>query len=245
MKEKILKNLIREINNKGDIELENASNYIELVLIYRSRKYLREIDSSDYVKAFWEELYEDIPERADTILNVVNPLKAFSIYRLKQLGGNKYPFVQINGNWRLKKELFRIILENLNGIFNGFSELRELFERLSEIAYSLANFMPAPIGYNGTSVSFGKGSYHENNDYPFFYYMNLLDGKDDKSLKWLNSVWELYDIQELFEIRPPFLDPDYYFELKDYNELERYLRQCIEGIENRAQLLEERMNNSK
>lgn len=102
--------------------------------------------------------------------------------------------------------------------------------------------MPAPKGYNAFTDSdcnhmFGKGTYKENNDYPWFYLKNLQNGRDSEMLLWLNNNMKKYHLQEAFHLRQPFTKPDEYYDDNKYEKLMEYLDKAIQVIENRAKWL--------
>lgn len=72
-------NLIPKVNPN----LFDNKSGIALMLKYRIDKRRIEVDSCPVVKEMYKKVYGlDIPKSADTILNALNPLKSFCIYRL-------------------------------------------------------------------------------------------------------------------------------------------------------------------
>lgn len=193
-----LENLIPKVNPNLCL---NSKSGIEKMLQYRIDEECMEVDSSFIVREKYKKIYgEDIPEHADTIFNALNPLKAFCIFRLKLLGGDRYPLEKCENGWRIRKDILVLMLKNLDDIFtDDYLELRELFDIFSDLVYSFANMMPAPLGYNATSVNggtFGKGTYSENNDYPYLYLNNLDEGMDDEMQEWLLFNMKKYHLEE-------------------------------------------------
>lgn len=235
-------NLIPKVNpNLG----ANKSG-IALMLKYRIDKRSIEVDSCPIVKEMYKKVYGvDVPECADTILNALNPLKSFCIYRLKIMGGARYPFERRGDVWVLRTDLLELILKNLDDIFTeDYKELYELFDIFSYLAYSFANMMPAPAGYNATGFNgintLGKGSYHDNNDYPYFYLMNLEAGMDNEMHQWLISNIDKYYLAEAYSLKPPFSKPDEYYSDDKKENLIIYLRKAIQIIRNRSNWLKQK-----
>lgn len=108
-------NLIPKINPKL-----NGDGGIRSLLVYRTKLkggFATEIDSSPIVREAFKECFrEPIPESADTTLNVLNPLKNFCIYRLKETSKNQddvYPImISSSGDWVLRNDLLEIIQVN-------------------------------------------------------------------------------------------------------------------------------------
>lgn len=241
-------NLIPIIN--PDIGIKTMEG-MEKMLDYRIEDTI-EIDSCHMVREGYNLCYGNcIPDKADTILNALNPLKSFCIYRLKNMGVKAlYPFSRKNNKWIIREDILQVTLNNLNVIFDSYYELRALFNQFADLMYSFSNLMPAPMGYNaytdlhGNHV-FGKGSYKENNDYPYFYMKNLENGNDDKMLIWLNDNMEKYHLKEIFDLHPPFSKPNEYYDDDKYDALREYVNNAIIVIENRGKWLRDNRNNMK
>lgn len=248
--------IVTTYNNMNLIPIINPSltvlaiDAIELMLNYRIQN-TTEVDSSMFVKNCYKLCYgKDIPDKADTILNALTPLKTFCIFRLKEIGGNVYPFSEYGNGWIIRHDLLNVMLDNLKTIFDGYDELKVKFNRFSDLMYCFANLMPAPKGYNAFTDSdgnhmFGKGTYKENNDYPWFYLKNLQNGRDSEMLLWLNNNMKKYHLQEAFQLQPPFTKPDEYYDDNKYEKLMEYLDKAIQVIENRAKWLFEGGKNDR
>lgn len=221
-------------------------NGIILMLQYRINEMSIEVDSCPVVKEMYKKVYgEGIPQCADTILNALNPLKSFCIYRLKKIGGECYPFERRGNVWSLRTDLLELIMKKLDDIFTQeYREFYELFDVFSNLAYSFANMMPAPAGYNATGFkginTFGKGSYHDNNDYPYFYLKNLEMGMDNEMHQWLVSNMDKYYLAEVYNLKPPFSKPNEYYTDEKKEDLIIYLRNAIQIIRNRCEWLEKK-----
>ncbi len=89
--------------------------------------------------------------------------------------------------------------KNLDTIFSGHDEIRSLLNKLSDLHHSLANFMPAPRGFNFVPQSnpAGKGSYENDNDMPDLFYLRV--NNDDKGAgrfsKWITENKEAFCLQ--------------------------------------------------
>ena len=241
-KDMSVKELVVKYNKINLIPIINpqigANEGIRAMLIYRIQS-LQEIDSSSIVKDAYRFCFGDIPQCADTTLNALNPLKAFCIFRLKKMSKNDklvYPFMERKNKWVLRDDLLELILDNLDKIFDGYDELKEQFDFFSNLMYCFANLIPVPNGYNGTSQQEGKGNYKDNNDYPYFYYQSLKKHKNFM-LTWVDEHLDKYHIAGLYELKPPFKEPDNRFEDGDLHDLILYIERAISAIEERADWL--------
>ena len=85
-------------------------------------------------------------------------------------------------------------LENLDEIFNGYEDIRCKLDKLADYHHSLANLMPAPVGFNGSKSHDGKGRYNRDNDMPDIYYRRA--EKDFPQMyRWINENMEKYSLQ--------------------------------------------------
>ena len=85
-------------------------------------------------------------------------------------------------------------LENLDEIFDGYEDVRRKLDKLSDYHHSLANLMPAPVGFNGSKSHDGKGRYNRDNDMPDIYYKR--SEKDFSQIyQWINENMERYSLQ--------------------------------------------------
>ena len=184
----------------------NNEEGIRAAILYRISLHI-EVDSSDMVKEAYERIYgKNIPESADTIFNAFIPFLDFCRAKLILL---KYNLP------KNQKELLKLILIHLDEIFDGYGELRLLFDRYFDLMYSFSNFMPVPKYFNGSEYKNGKGTWRLNKDYPSVYYSNLQDVNSDifdrEHMKiWLDGVLEEYKIKEMYELEPPYPIDEYY-----------------------------------
>jgi len=234
-------------NNINLIPIINPSikkSGIEAMLEYRINDYI-EVDSSQLVRESFNVYISDNDYScSDTILNALNPLKSFAIFRLKKLSRNTkkiYPFaINEQGNWHLRTDLLIIISDNLNQIFDGYSDLKILFDSFSDKMYCFANLMPVPKEYNLL-----KGDYNKSNDYPYFFYENLCKKIIDNEniFSWINDNFDDMYIRKIFELEPPFEKPNSYYDYENYEKLKNYIIQAIELIEDRAKWLNTKLSN--
>lgn len=85
-------------------------------------------------------------------------------------------------------------LENLDEIFDGYEDVRRKLDKLADYHHSLANLMPAPVGFNGSKSHDGKGRYNRDNDMPDIYYKR--SEKDFSHMyQWINENMERYSLQ--------------------------------------------------
>lgn len=210
------------------------------MLKYRMDKNAIEIDSCPLVRKGFIFCYgKEIGSCSDTTLNMLNPLKSFSIYRLKSIGGDAYPFEKSSdGRWQIREDILELIYNKENDIFYACGELRQLFDEAADRQYSFANMVPVPYKYNGYKYRFGKGSYLDNNDYPYFYYRNLIDRGDSVILPWLNDNIDKLHLRASYKLQPPFSSPTEYYSEEKYDALKEYLQSAIAVINDRARWIE-------
>lgn len=218
---------------------------IEAALLYRIIPCCKEIDSSDLVKEAYKQYYGiSIPDCSDTIFNAFIPFKDFCVAKLCILAKNNncyYPFT--NGYYsKYRKDLNELIYLYLDDIFNGYEDLRKLFDRYFDLMYSFSNFMPVPHGFNGSEKIIGKGNWKLNKDYPLLYKENLQDKnskiyKKEEMKKWLNENMEKYKIKDMYNLEPPYPINEYY----GYNDvklqpLKNFIKKAIRLIEDRFEI---------
>lgn len=190
-----------------------------------------EVDSSEIVREAYKKIYgEDIPESADTIFNAFIPFLDFCRAKLMLLK-YKLPTKQ--------NELLLLIYIHLDEIFEGYSDLRSLFDRFFDLMYSFSNFMPVPKYFNGSKYKKGKGTWKLNNDYPSIYYANLEDCNSgifnrEDTKTWLDSVMDEYRIKEMYALAPPYPINEYYgYSDEKLVQLTLFLKEAIRLIEDR------------
>lgn len=220
-----LTNLIPVINSG----LKNE-NGIRAAILYRVCPSV-EIDSSNLVRKAYCKFYgEDIPESADTIFNAFIPFLDFC--RAKLLSSNYHlPSEQ--------KELLLLIYLHLDDIFNGYSDLKLLFDRYFDLMYSFSNLMPVPKYFNASKNKKGKGTWKLNNDYPSLYYSNLMDTNSgiyerEYMKNWIDSVMDDYRITAMYKLKPPYSIEEYYgYDDEKLSLLTTYIKEAIRLIEDR------------
>lgn len=159
---------------------------IEGLLIYRCMERKRHPDTSlTYFKTNWisKKLYARIPESQDTIFNCWSLIK---IYDAIHSG---------NGQTRTDEAI-------LNSIKSGDEiikhEHKEIFNILADRQHCIANFMPAPKGFNSCKNKYGyhpgKGEYKRDNDFPDIYYSRAKKEFPEMYL-WINDNMEKYSLQ--------------------------------------------------
>ena len=79
---------------------------------------------------------------------------------------NCWSYLSIFARGRLNRRYVneKNMIDNLDMIFGEDENLRSLFDRLANYQHSMANLMPAPIGFNGSQSHDGKGNYERDND---------------------------------------------------------------------------------
>lgn len=220
-----LTNLIPVIN--PGLKNENG---IRAAILYRVCPSI-EVDSSKVVREAYEKFYgKDIPESADTIFNAFIPFLDFCRAKLLLL---KYKLPQN------QKELLLLVFIHLDDIFDGYSDLKSLFDRYFDLMYSFSNLMPVPKYFNGSQDKNGKGTWKLNKDYPSVYYANLQDCNSgiyyrEKMKKWIDSVKDNYKINEMYSLDPPYPIDEYYGKNdKNLSKLTLFIKETIRLIENR------------
>lgn len=190
-----------------------------------------EVDSAHIVREAYQKVYgNDIPESGDTIFNAFIPFLDFCRAKLKGSG------IKIPGN---QKELLLLVYISLDRIFDGYDDLRGLFDRYFDLMYSFSNLMPVPKFFNGTKSTKGKGTWNLNKDYPKIYYQNLQDINSDiykrEEMKaWLDGVMEKYRIGDMYQLEPPYDIEEYYgFDDRKLGDLKKFIKHAIRLIEDR------------
>lgn len=159
------------------------------LLQYRKNKNIRHPDSAlTYSKTKWisEKLYGSIPESQDTIFNCWAILKIYdAVHRKSNYTRDSNSILS-----DMEKDIEVILPEHLKE-----------FDLLAERQHCIANFMPAPHGFNGWKNKYGyhpgKGEYGKDNDFPDIYYKRAKI-QFPQMYKWLNEHMTEYSL-ELFE----------------------------------------------
>ena len=145
-------------------------------------------------------LYGAISESQDTIFNAWSLIK---IYDAIHYG---------IGKTRDDRSVFNSI-DKGEDVF--LPEHKEEFDKLADRQHCIANFMPAPKGFNGFGSYHGKGEYDCDNDFPDVYYKRAKK-EFPQMYKWINDNMDNYCLQ-LFqsEITGWENHKAYYQKLKD------------------------------
>ena len=137
-----------------------------------------------------------------------------------------------------KATQYVLVQTYLDDIFNGYNDLRDLFDCHFDLMYSFSNLMPVPRYFNGSRFHKGKGTNELNKDYPSKYLENLRDPnsgiyKREEMLTWMNEVMDSYKIKGMYNIKPPYPIAEYYgYDDRKLSALSQYLHDatsCIEG----------------
>jgi hypothetical protein len=134
-------------------------------------------------------------------------------------------------------------LNRLDELFDGQEELLHSFDRLADLHHCLANFSPAPYGFNGCCRYDGKGKYTKDNDFPDVYYKRA-----EKDFPDIYENFLLTNMEKLC-LKPIFVDFDshlengkawYPLDFSDENEFKIFVKSvndAIFAIETRAKML--------
>lgn len=139
--------------------------------------------------------------------------------------------------------------QHLDIIFSDYNEIRILLDKLSDLHHSLANFMPAPKGFNyvpGSNPA-GKGSYENDNDMPDLFYSRVQENDNGagRFSEWIKKYREPFCL-EFFDEYKSSLHLGYAdFTGSAYAPLTKDaipafvndLKNAIDAIESRASLL--------
>lgn len=127
----------------------------------------------------------------------------------------------------------------MDDIFNGYSDLKLLFDSYFDLMYSFSNLMPAPKYFNASENKKGKGTWKLNNDYPSLYYRNLIDENSgvydrEKMKSWIDGIMKRYRISAMYQLEPPYSIEEYYgYDDKKLSLLISYIKEAIRLIEDR------------
>jgi len=174
----------------------------------------------------FQQIYGKVEKSSDTIFNCWS---YFSMFAKGQLNRNDIKASEA--------------LEKLDEIFDRHDELKKLFDELADLQHSMANFMPAPCGYNGSKTHDGKGNYARDNDMPDIYYKR---SKFDfpNMYKWINENMDNYCLQFFEDYKSPWSDGNAKNPVKetDIELFTKSVQDAIKCIENRAYGLNAKMN---
>lgn len=136
-------------------------------------------------------------------------------------------------------------LNNLEELFVEYDSLKSKLDKLANYHHSLANFMPAPFGFNGSKYHDGKGNIMRDNDMPDLYYKRAeLDFP--KMYEWINDKMAPFSLR-FFKGYNSFLTdrnaskPVEIFNKIEMANFETSVTDAIKCIEMRAEELFEKM----
>jgi len=135
-----------------------------------------------------EFLYGGIPESVDTIFNCWSMIKL-------------YDAVHNGTNESRDSNTILECIRNGQNIFRD--EHKKEFDLLADRQHSIANFMPAPKGFNGWAKNCGKGEYNQDNDFPDIYYKRAENEFPDM-YEWIQNNMELYSLEVFKEKITPW-----------------------------------------
>lgn len=194
------------------------------------KRYVGESITAKYFRKIYKiDPFSDSFGRSDTIFNCWSFTSRF----LRGYSGGK----------RIKEER---VLKNLDEYFLGYEEIKSKLDTLANYHHCLANFMPAPRGYNGTSDKDGKGNFKKDNDFPDLFFKRA---KDDQNLRmyyeWIQDNMDLLSLDFFYKFNS-FLDNKTLLHPLDFNKediikFSKSLDNAIECIEQRASQLFEKM----
>lgn len=189
----IKENLLKCYRNELVPENPYVDKYgVEGLLQYRKNQNKRHPDSAltnDRTSWIAKELYgidtdSQDPESQDTIFNCWSIIKIYdAVYR----------------NSNTTRDSNCILSDIRNRIEVISPEHIDEFNLLADRQHCIANFMPAPKGFNGYRNHPGKGEYYKDNDFPDIYYKRAKDAFPDM-YNWINENKERYSL-ELFSIQ--------------------------------------------
>ncbi|MCX4379442.1 MAG: hypothetical protein OSJ61_25310 [Lachnospiraceae bacterium] len=135
----------------------------------------------------------------------------------------------------------RYALDNIDVIFKGYEALRINLDKLADYHHCLANFMPAPIDFNGSKSHDGKGNFKRDNDMPDLYYKRAKSEFPD-IYSWINDKMEQFSLN-FFKEYESFWEDGFAIkriDVLDKTEMEKFERSIVNAInciEHRAEEL--------
>ncbi|MCR4674841.1 MAG: hypothetical protein K5675_07510 [Lachnospiraceae bacterium] len=210
--------LLRYRTNKNKMHPDSIyQGYDEL-----THKYFGKSKTAEY----FEELYGVNPFEigsSDTIFNCWSFLKRFLL-----------------GVVEGKSITEENVIQNIDAVFEGYSSIRTKLDRLADYHHSLANFMPAPVGFNGNRSHDGKGNYFRDNDMPDVYYKRA-EADFPEMYQWINDYVEEYSLQFFNEFESYLIDGKANLALDVTNDEELVLFE--KSIDNAIACIEQRADN--
>lgn len=179
---------------------------------------LKRYEGGSITAKLFKKIYGCVEESSDTIFNCWNYFSMFA---------------------RGKLDVFYIspqrAIDRLDDIFKGDDELRILFDKFADLHHSMANFMPAPRGYNGYSFKNythdGKGNYDRDNDFPDIYYKRA-ENDFPYIYSWINKNKKKYSLEFFEEYKSPWKDgiANNPLNIKEKEELECFIKSIKDAI---------------
>lgn len=156
------------------------------LLLYRKNNNKRHPDSAlSYSETKWiaQKLYGEIPDSQDTIFNCWNLIKIYDA---------------IHSGLNITRDSDTILLRIESGEEIIKPEHLAEINLLADRQHCIANFMPAPKGFNGWKNSYsyhpGKGEYYKDNDFPDIYYKRAKK-EFPQMYTWINANMKKYSLQ--------------------------------------------------
>ena len=132
------------------------------------------------------------------------------------------------------------VIQNIDTVFEGYPIIRTKLDRLADYHHSLANFMLAPIGFNGSPSHDGKGNFFRDNDMPDVYYKRA-EVDFPEMYQWINNHMEEYSLQCFKEFESYLVDKAANVVLDVTNDAE--LTKFEKSIDNAITCIEQRAEN--
>lgn len=185
-------NLLKCYRNELIPENVYVNKYgVEGLLQYRKNKNKRHPDSAlTHNKTSWiaNELYGFIPESQDTIFNCWSIIKIYdAVYRKSNT----------------TRDSDSILSDIINEVEIISPKHLNEFNLLADRQHCIANFMPAPRGFNGYVNHPGKGEYYQDNDFPDIYYKRAKI-EFPSMYSWINENMEKCSLESFSEQITPW-----------------------------------------
>ena len=161
-------------------------------------------EGESYTSKLFKQIYGSIEERSDTIFNCWSFFRMFKEARTKNyskmwLDSNNLPVFEGIG---IENEQ-----GNISTLFKGYEDILELLNEFADLHHSLANMMPAPVGYNGYKGYDGKGNFERDNDMPDIYYSRIKNDKEKRVFyDWIIKNKEKYCLEFFDNYKSPWQD---------------------------------------
>ncbi len=186
-------------------------------------------EGESYTAKLFKKIYGNVEERSDTIFNCWSFFKMFKDARTKKfskmwLDENNQPVFDGIVNHEGKGDL--------EALFKGYEDLLELLNEFADLHHSLANMMPAPLGFNGSNSYDGKGNCNRDNDMPDLYYQRAKE-EFPHQYQWINDHIDEYCLRFFLEYQSPWVDGEANrpLDLSDDTALRNYKHAIFSAIE--------------